>query len=165
MHQANYEDEELMHYGVKGMRWGVRRASKRLSNATTQAQYDKAVSSLNRHKQKSEAKLVKLEKKRPKLEKRVEKHMMKTDHKVAKMDLKVVKMEKKAGKLLTSKKKAAKLLDEARVMRVKSDTLRAKSQQAKQILTENETMRKAFRQGINEINTSLIENGKRCFAA
>lgn len=33
----NYENsyDELMHYGVKGMRWGIRHAYKKASKATT----------------------------------------------------------------------------------------------------------------------------------
>ena len=165
MYKASYDDEGLIHYGIKGMRWGVRRATKKLTSATTQSQYDKAINSLNKHKEKSAAKIAKLEKKRPKLEKQVEKHIMKTDGKVAKMDLKISKMEKKAGRLLTSKKKSIKLMDEARVMRVKSDALRAKSQNAKQLLTKNTAMQEVFKKGIRDIDISLIENGKRCFAA
>lgn len=165
MYQSDYNDEELMHYGVKGMRWGVRRATKSLSNATTQRQYDRAMTSLNKHKQKSQAKIAKLESQRPKLEKQVEKHVMKTDGKVAKMDLKVAKMQKKAGRLFTSKNKRTELLDKAEVMKMKADGLRAKSDNAKQLLAKNTAMQQAFKKGIRDIDASIIENGKRYFAA
>ena len=165
MYQSNYNNDELMHYGVKGMRWGVRRATKSLANATTQRKYDKAMASLNKHKQKSQAKLAKLESQRPKLEKQVEKHVMKTDGKVAKMDLKVAKMQKKAGSLFTSEKKGIELLNKAEVMKMKADAMRAKSDNAKQLLAKNTAMQQAFKKGIRDIDQSIIENGKRYFAA
>ena len=59
-------DGELMHYGVPGMKWGVRRATKRLSKATTKEQRDKAVGKLETHRAKASAKIEKLNKKRPK---------------------------------------------------------------------------------------------------
>ena len=45
---------ELYHYGVKGMRWGVRRAQKKLAKATTKEDRDKAIAALKKHKEKLE---------------------------------------------------------------------------------------------------------------
>ena len=82
-------DGELMHYGVKGMKWGVRRASKQLSKATTNEERDRAISKLEKHRSKASAKIDKLTKKQPKLQKKVDKAIQKNDVKAAKIDRQV----------------------------------------------------------------------------
>ena len=66
----NYNNNELYHYGVRGMKWGIRKATKTLSSSkSTVEQREKAISSLQKHKRKASAKVAKLEKKHPQLEK------------------------------------------------------------------------------------------------
>lgn len=58
----NYDNNELYHYGVRGMKWGVRKATKTLSSSkSTVEQREKAISSLQKHKIKASAKVAKLE--------------------------------------------------------------------------------------------------------
>ena len=55
-------DGELYHYGVKGMKWGVRRAQKALSKASSSRDSDRALSKLQKHRDKGSAELAKLKK-------------------------------------------------------------------------------------------------------
>lgn len=159
--RAGDSNEELQHYGVRGMRWGVRRASKQLSSATTKEQHDKAVSSLQKHKTKASNEVAKLEKKRPKLEKKVEKQIVKNDIKAVKLADKAATKRKKAYGLLTSKKRSEKLIYKADKLQAKSDYLAVKSKKAKAKLARNETMQAAFKKGINEIDQTLVDKGRK----
>lgn len=162
----NYEEihgnsEELMHYGVKGMRWGVRRASRSLTKATTAEGRDKAVATLNKHREKASAEITKLEKKRPKLEKRVEQNIVKNDTKAAKLYEKAAYKRNKAYGRFTSQSKAEKRIFEANKLEAKADVLKSRSEKAKAALAKNETMTKAFKQGIKDIDQTLVNNGRR----
>lgn len=51
------ENNELMHYGVLGMKWGVKKARKAALHANTTKKYESAVNSLDSHRAKSVKKL------------------------------------------------------------------------------------------------------------
>ena len=156
-----YESNELKHYGVLGMKWGVRRASKKLSKATTDEARDKAISKLNKHRKKATAKIEKLGKERVGLQKSVDKYAMKGDVKAAKLQNKIQKYKRKAGGFFTSEEKAAKLLSKADVLQFKVDSLRAGSAEAKAKLEKNKTLTRIFEEGVSSIDYALINKGKR----
>lgn len=155
--------EELYHYGVKGMKWGIRKAQSSLSKATTSAERDKAVAQLQKHRTKASTEIAKLEKKRPKLEKEVHRHITKNDEKAAKLREKSAKLEKKAYGMFTSKDRASNMLYKAGKLDNQAKSLEAKSAQAKARLAKNEEMQKIFKQGINDIDKAVKDAGKMKF--
>ena len=157
-------DEDIEHYGVKGMKWGVRRASKALSKATTEAQRDKAVAKLNKHREKSSNKITKLEKQHKKLEDRYDRDVIKRQAKAAKYSNKSAKLERQAYRRFTSEDKAEKLLYQSRKLEVYAKELRANAAKAKAKIEHNEQMTKMLKQGINDIDAALVDKGKKYLA-
>lgn len=101
-----YNDDELKHYGVMGMRWGVHRATRALSNATSTKQRDKAISSLNSHRTKSVNKIAQLQKSHSSLQKKRDAQIKGSDIKAAKYAKKAASYEKKQYGVFTSQKKS-----------------------------------------------------------
>ena len=155
------QDGELCHYGVKGMKWGVRRASKRLSRATTDDERRKAVSSLQKHRSKGSAEIAKLKKQQPKLQSKADRAVVKYDTEAARLANDAAKARKKMGRRFTSEKKAEKLYLKANTLETQAAVLKAKSSEAKAKIQANKTMQEAFQREIDNIDRILVERGKK----
>lgn len=150
-----YKDE-LKHYGVKGMKWGVRRASRKLAKASTTEERNKALSKLNTHKTKATNKVNKLKQKQVKLQKDVDKHVTKTDVKVAKLKQKIAKMEKRYRRLKKVNPEVAEnLYSKISDLKGKEGSLEAKSAMAKAKLEKNKNLIQQYEDGISTINKNL----------
>ena len=103
------DDQELYHYGVLGMKWGVRRASRQLSKASSGESKSKAVAKLTKHREKGSAEIAKRQVKANKLNDKYDKKIVKQEAKAAKLSSKAAKLERKAMRRFTSVDKAQKL--------------------------------------------------------
>lgn len=159
--RSNDPNDELQHYGVKGMRWGVRRATKQLSKASDSKQRDKAIAKLQKHRAKASKELAKLEKKHPKLEKKVEEKIIRNETAAARLTEKAAVKRRNAYRRFITEEKSNKLIFEANKLKAQADDLMAKSKKAKAELTKNETMQKAFKKGLDEIDTALVNKGRK----
>lgn len=166
---------ELMHYGVLGMKWGVRKASRQLSKSTTSADRDAAVAKLEKHRTKGTAKLQQLKKQRVKLDDNLHKATTRDQVKATKIENKANKLDNKAAKkewssnsMFRSDERREALKEEARMLRDKSKKLHAKASMyqnaydtAKAKVEANESMQKAFKTQINNIDDILVKAGRQ----
>lgn len=153
-------DDELAHYGVLGMKWGVRRNTRRLSSSDS-ATRAKAAGALRKSRDKGSAQIAKLKKKGVKLEEKHEQHIIKSETKAAKLNAKAAKQRRKAYGLFTSSGKTAKRLGKAQLYETKANALTAKANEAKAKINKNNAMIKAFEREISNIDTALADRGRK----
>ena len=155
-------DDELYHYGVKGMRWGVRRAKKRLAASDRtgdEKKRNRAIASLSSHRDKINKKLTKLDKKSEKLETKRYKQATKNAPKIAELERKANKARRKAAKAIYTTT-ARKRLQKVAKLEYKASKLKEEMAKTRAKIEKNERMKAAFKKGLSEINDELINKGQ-----
>lgn len=153
-------EDELYHYGVKGMRWGVRRNTK-LLNSSDSAKRAKAASALKKHREKGTAEIAKLKKKGVKLEKAYEEKIIKNENRAAKLNSKAASKRRRAYGLFVSGDKAKDYIAEAEFLETKANYLTAKANEAKAKINKNKAMVSAFEREVGNIDTAFANVGRK----
>lgn len=154
-----HSEDELRHYGVKGMRWGVRRASKRLSKATTKEERDKAVSKLKKHQEKGSAKLAKAKKKQPKLEQQAKDSARANEGKASEYARQAALTKRSAYGMFgrVNQKKLAKAIK----LEAKAEEYRSRAENAKAKMEHNRMIIEAYETELSNIDRALVDVGKK----
>ena len=155
------ENNELQHYGVVGMKWGVRRASKQLSKATTSESRKAAIDKLQKHRSKGAAKIDKLNKKGVQLEKQAEKQIIKKENYGSELMRQSSAIRNKAYGRFTSRDKAAKRVYKADKLQARAQALLSDVDAAKAKVHKNKAIVSAFQREINNIDDVLLKAGKK----
>ena len=156
-------DGELYHYGVVGMKWGVRRNTKRLSSDSS-AQREKAVKSLKKHRDKASNEIKKLHKTTAKLEKRSENNVVSAEMAAAKLNRQAADYRRRASRRFTSDNKAQKYITKASIAETKAKDLMARVNETKAKINKNKMLISMFEKGIGDIDAALTANGRKYVA-
>lgn len=156
-----YQNDYLQHYGVMGMRWGIRRAEKVLSSSKSSAEKkQKAIASLNKHREKATKKVAKLQKSHTKLVKRKDTNTVNAEVKGRALRRQASVTRNKAYGFFVSQKRANRLLYKANKLDAKADVLLESCNKVKADINKNEKLQEMFNTGISNIDKTLVSKGK-----
>lgn len=155
-----YPTDELHHYGVIGMRWGVRRSKKELARAQNASERDKALSKLNKHREKAANKVNSLNRQNARLQTKAARNDT-----MASIYARKAAREKSAAHGPTSlmKTKIQKRYHEFQSVRAQSKSARRMSAASryKTLMSWKQKSINAFQKEINKIDALTVESGKR----
>lgn len=157
-------NDELVHYGIPGMKCGVRRAKKAYANDYSKGDTEKLAkldTKMQKNSAKAQRKVNKLEKEYPRLKADVDKHIRKTDVKASKLERQATRQRAKAYKRRQTKEGAENALYKANQLQARSEELRARSESAKAKLEANKNAQALFKQGIGEMSALRVDKGRK----
>lgn len=160
------QNDYLQHYGVMGMRWGIRRAEKALSSSKSNAKRkQKAMTSLEKHRGKAEKKVAKLQKSHVKLVKKRDTNTLHAEAKGRALKKRASTTRNKAYGFLVSQKRANRLLFKADKLDARAEVLLERSKKVKADINKNEKLQEMFNTGISNIDRNLVSKGKMAAGA
>lgn len=141
---------ELYHYGVPGMKWGVHRSSA------------SKISSWNRKKTKLNKKITKQENKQTKLKKKLDKQTISTAERVAKLMNESARLRNKSytGFFMT-KSKGDKLRYKADKMEAQANAYKAQIEGTKLRIEKTNSLIRKYNTKISKLDTKIKEEGKK----
>lgn len=155
-------NDALMHYGVKGMKWGVRRGIKELhesNSAGRKGGHNHAVAVLSGHRDKINKKLVSLDKKSVFLESKKHRQDTKNDEHIAKLERKSAKNKLKAYKAFYTSTTEKRLRKSAK-LDLKVAKLKESAAKTKAKIEKNNRLKEIYKTSLNEINAELVTKGQ-----
>ena len=154
--------DELYHYSIPGMRWGIRRAQKILGSSDTSVdKKKKAVQSLQKHQIKINKQISKLIKKDEQLLSNRDVQIRKSAGKMMNYREKANKLRRKKYGIFTSRSKAERLEFKASKLDMKAENIQNRIDRTKQLLAKNSQMKKIYNSGLDTISNTLKTKGKK----
>ena len=155
-------ENELYHFGIQGMRWGIRRAQKILGSSDTSVdKKKKAVQSLQKHQIKINKQISKLNKKDEQLLSNRDVQIRKSAGKMMNYREKANKLRRKKYGIFTSRSKAEKLEFKDSKLDMKAENIQNRIDRTKQLLAKNSQMKKIYNSGLDTISDTLKTKGKK----